>query len=94
MTNPTIGYGSFTISYANGTSKEFFQVGISPNKSGMSVYILGIKDRGYLPATYSKTIGKATVTGYCVKFKKLADLNLDVLDEAILYGLKTSVADA
>jgi hypothetical protein len=90
VTNPTIGYGSYAIRYANGTSKEFFQIGISPNKSGISLYIMGIKDRSYLRNTYSNSIGKAAVTGYCVKFKKLTDLKLDVLDEAILYGVSES----
>ncbi len=32
-------------------------------------------------------IGKASVTGYCIKFKTLKDLNLDILEEAIRYGV-------
>ena len=91
VTNPTIGYGLFTIKYADGKTKEFFQIGISGNSTGISVYILGIKDKKYLPDTYGKKIGKATVTGYCIKFKSLKDINLDVLQAAIQYGLKASL---
>lgn len=87
VTNPTIGYGQFTIQYANGTQKEFFQIGISANTTGISVYIMGLKDKSYLPATYSKTMGKATVTGYCIKFKALKDIQLKELESAILYGV-------
>jgi hypothetical protein len=90
VTNPTAGYGLQTIRYANGKSREFFQVGISANTTGVSVYILGLKDKTYLPNTYAKTIGKASVTGYCIKFKSLKNINMDVLESAIRYGLENS----
>ena len=40
VSNPNIGYGFQTIKYANGTTREWFQIGISANKTGISVYIL------------------------------------------------------
>src|SRR5574338_645045 len=85
VTNPTIGYGLQTLKYANGKTRQFFQIGLSANKTGISVYILGLKDKTYLIRTYGKKLGKASVTGYCIRFKKLADINLDVLEEAIRY---------
>ena len=45
VSNPNIGYGVRTIKYADGKSREFYQVGISANKTGISVYILGIQDK-------------------------------------------------
>jgi len=87
VSNPTIGYGSHTIKYANGKSREFFQIGVSGNKSGISVYILGLKDKKYLAKTYGKKLGKASVTGYCIRFKALKDINLDTLEAAIRHGL-------
>ena len=90
VTNPDIGYGLQTIKYADGTSKEFYQIGISPNTAGISVYIIGIKDRTYLPQTYGKEIGKASVTGYCIRFKTLKDINIDILDAAIRYGVEAT----
>jgi hypothetical protein len=87
ISNPTIGYGVHTIKYANGKTKEFFQIGISANKTGISVYILGIKDKTYLAQTYGKNLGKASVSGYCIRFKTLKDLNIDILEEAIRHGL-------
>src|SRR5215212_7836025 len=71
VSNPNIGYGSYTIKYADGTTREFYQIGISANKTGISVYILGIKDKKYLAQTYEKKLGKASVTGYCIRFKTL-----------------------
>ncbi len=87
VTNPTIGYGSHTIKYANGKSREFFQIGVSGNKSGISVYILGLKDKKHLLTTYGKKIGKASVTGYCIRFKALKDIDADALEAAIRDGL-------
>ncbi|MEI6088485.1 MAG: DUF1801 domain-containing protein [Bacteroidota bacterium] len=88
VSNPNIGYGNQTIKYADGKTKMFFQIGISTNTSGISVYIMGIEDKKYLPDTYGKTIGKATVTGYCIKFKTLKDIDLNTLDKAILDGVE------
>lgn len=87
VSNPNVGYGAYYIKYADGTSREFFQIGLSANKTGISLYILGIKDRKYLAATYGKKLGKASVTGYCVRFKTIKDINLDVLETAIRYGI-------
>lgn len=84
VSNPNIGYGVQTINYADGTSREFYQIGISANKTGISVYIIGIKDKKYLARTYGKKLGKASVTGYCIKFKTLKDINIDALKAAVL----------
>src|SRR4030095_16254159 len=88
VSNPNIGYGSYTIKYADGTTREFYQIGLSANKTGISVYILGIKDKTYLAKTYGKKLGKASVTGYCIKFKTLKDINIYILEAAILYRVE------
>ena len=88
VSNPTIGYGFQTIKYADGKTRDFFKIGLSANKTGISVYILGIKDKTYLAQTYGKKLGKASVTGYCIKFKALKDINIDILEAAIRYGGK------
>ncbi|HAX48377.1 MAG TPA: DUF1801 domain-containing protein [Ignavibacteria bacterium] len=88
VSNPNIGYGVQTIKYADGKTREFYQIGMSANTTGISVYIMGIKDKKYLAETYGKKLGKASVSGYCIKFKTLKDINIDVLQAAIRYGLK------
>lgn len=88
VSNPNIGYGSYTIKYADGTTKEFYRIGLSANTTGISVYILGLEDKKYLANTFGKTIGKASVTGYCIKFKTISDIALDVLQAAIRYGIE------
>ena len=99
VSNPNIGYGLHTMKYADarpdgrggrGTTREFYQIGISANKTGISVYILGIKDKTYLAQTYGKKLGKASVTGYCIKFKALKDININILEAAIRYGVEVT----
>lgn len=91
VSNPNIGYGSHTIKYADGKTREFYQVGLSANTTGISVYILGIKDKKYLADTYGKKMGKASVSGYCIKFKAVKDISIGTLESAIRDGLKASV---
>ena len=93
VSNPNIGYGNYTIKYADGKTREFYQIGISANKTGISVYILGITEKTYLAKTYGKKIGKASVTGYCIKFKTLKDINLEILEAAMRYGVETSLRE-
>jgi hypothetical protein len=86
VSNPNIGYGLQNIEYADGKTREFYQIGLSANTAGISVYIMGIKDKTYLSKTFGKNLGKASVTGYCIKFKSLKDINIDILDAAVSFG--------
>ena len=89
VSNPNIGYGSYTINYANGETRAFYQIGISANATGISVYIMDAKDKKYLAQTYGEKLGKASVSGYCIKFKTLKDINIAILEEAIRYGFES-----
>ena len=94
VSNPNIGYGLQTMKYANGKTREFYQIGLSANTTGISVYILGLKDKKYLAKTYGKKLGKASVTGYCIRFKSLKEINLDSLEAAIRHGLAPATQKA
>lgn len=88
VTNPDIGYGSQMLKYADGSTREFYRVGLSATKTGISVYIMGLEDKKYLPDKFGKKIGKATVTGYCIRFKSVNDIDLDVLESAVRVGFE------
>jgi len=92
VSNPNIGYGVQTIKYADGKTKEFYQIGTSANTTGISVYIMGIKDKNYLAEKYGKKIGQASVTGYCIKFRTLRNIDVDILVDAMRYGIKQTRA--
>lgn len=90
VSNPNIGYGTQTLKYKDGTSREFYQIGLSANTAGISVYIMGLADKTYLRKNYADKLGKASVTGYCIKFKSLNDINIDILESAIRFGLESA----
>jgi hypothetical protein len=87
VANPNIGYGTLIMTTAGGKTRDFYKVGLSANTTGISVYIMGIADKKYLAETYGLTLGKASVTGYCIKFRSLKDVDVAVLEQAILFGL-------
>ena len=87
VSNPNIGYGFYTIKYANETSRKFYQIGLNPNTTGISVCIMDIQAKKYLAQAYGEKLGKPSVTWYCIKFKALKDINMDVLEAAILAGI-------
>lgn len=51
---------------------------------------MGIEDKKFLTKTFGEKIGKANVTGYCIKFKKLEDINIDIFEAAIRYGVEAT----
>jgi Domain of unknown function (DU1801) len=83
VANPSIGYGFYTTN----STKDFYRVGLSANNNGISVYILGLKDKTELVAKFGDNLGKARVSGYCIKFKKLGDVNIETLHAAIQYRM-------
>ncbi|MFZ0266674.1 DUF1801 domain-containing protein [Caulobacter sp.] len=83
VTNPNIGYGSATLSYAGGDTRAFYRIGLSANTTGLSIYVMGLKDKTYLSQTYGSRLGKAKVTGYCIRFRSVEDVDLDVLEEVV-----------
>jgi hypothetical protein len=92
VSNPTIGFGTYMHRYADGSMGPMFRLGISSNSVGFSIYVLGLKDKTSLKERFATVIGKAKVTGYCLQFKKLSDLNASVLLEFLQFGLIESNA--
>lgn len=83
VAHPTIGYGNYTITYKDGSTREFFRIGLLANPTGLAVHIMGINDRKFLMNTYGKTIGTAKVGSYAITFKSINDINLEILKKAI-----------
>ena len=79
VSNPNIGYGSCMLNYADGSSREFYKLGICATKTGLSIYVMGLADKDFLKNTFGTALGKAKITGYCISFKSLSDIDTSVL---------------
>jgi hypothetical protein len=53
---------------------------------------MGLDDKTHLSRTYGGDIGKASVTGYCIKFSALRNIDLAVLEAAIRDGIAQTSA--
>jgi hypothetical protein len=63
---------------------------LSANITGISVYIIGLNDKTYLIKTFGKELGKASVSGYCIRFKLQKDININLLEADIRYGIEAT----
>jgi len=88
VANPNIGYGALQLKNKSGKEKDFYQIGLSANTAGISVYIMGLSDKNYLSNNFAERIGKAHVTNYCIKFKSLSEIDASVMEEPIQKVIK------
>lgn len=79
-----LGYGAYDYRYASGREGRWFATGFSPRKAKLSIYILpGYADFGDILSR----LGKHTKGKSCLYLNKLADADMDVLEELVRAGL-------
>ncbi len=83
MISGFIGFGQFHYK-GKSCEGEWFRVGLSANKTGISIYICAGDANGYFPEQARDRIGKASVGRSCIRFKKLSDINMDVIRELLV----------
>lgn len=74
-----IGTGYKLVTYSNGKTLDWFNMGFSPRKANISLYILGCN--GEKKAELLSRLGKHKTGKGCIYVKTLSDINLDVLKE-------------
>ena len=83
IANPTIGFGQCRLTYSDGSFQDTFRLGISANSTGLSIHILGLKDKKFLTDFLGTRMGKAKITGYAIRFGKMRDIDEEVLRELV-----------
>jgi hypothetical protein len=89
VTNPTIGFGKSRIYYTNGSFQDTFRIGICATSAGLSIHILGLKDKNFLNEFLGTRLGKAKITGYAIRFGKMSDIDEGVLRELVRIVVKS-----
>jgi hypothetical protein len=84
MVHGMIGYGPYHYKYASGREGDTARVALASNKTGFSVYVSAIDQKGrYLAEQAKAKLGKASVGKSCIRFKKLADVEIDALRDVL-----------
>ena len=78
-----IGYGSYRYTGRSGASGEWFVIGLAAQKNYITVFVTAVADGAYVAETYRERLGKAKVGRSSISFKRLSDINLDVLSDLI-----------
>ena len=81
-----IGYGRYHYKYESGREGEFMMTGFSPRKQNLTVYILPGYRYDSMKEKLSR-LGKHKLGKSCLYINKLADVDMDVLEEIVLEGL-------
>ncbi|HPN70859.1 MAG TPA: DUF1801 domain-containing protein [Saprospiraceae bacterium] len=86
MWGPTIiGFGSYHYKYASGHEGDSLIIGFSPRKAEFSLYAVA---PGHENNELIENLGKIKMGKACIYFKKLADINIDVLEKLCLATIK------
>ncbi|WDR03308.1 DUF1801 domain-containing protein [Devosia algicola] len=78
-----VGFGTYHYRYESGREGDSFLIGFAPRKPAFSVYLMGT----YLPKQHAERdrllsrLGKHKMGKACLYVKKLADIDLGVLEE-------------
>ena len=78
-----IGYGSYHYRYATGREGDWFVVGLMSRKGGISFYACLGDGKQYIAEKYKRQLPKASIGRSCIRFRRLADVDLRVLAKII-----------
>lgn len=78
-----LGYGGFPYKNYKKEVIEWPLIALANQKNYISVYICALVDGKYLAEQYKDKLGKVSVGKSCIRFKKIEDLDLKVLEEVI-----------
>lgn len=86
MWGPTIiGFGTYHYKYASGHEGDSLLIGFSPRKKEFSLYVITPEDEH---KRLLDKLGKFTMGKSCIYFKKISDLNLDILEKMCIAAIK------
>lgn len=83
-----IGFGSYHYKYESGREGEMCCIGFSPRKAAFSLYVIHPDSEKQIKMV--KELGNIKMGKGCIYFKKLADLNLNILRKMIKESLKAT----
>lgn len=71
-----LGYGPYHYRYESGREGDSAVIGLASQKQYISLYLMAVEDGVYLAEANKARLGKVSVGKCCIRFKRLADLDL------------------
>ena len=78
-----IGYGDYSYVRSDKTPVQWFVVGLARQKNYYSVYVNAADGRRYLAEAYAGRLGKVKMGKSSISFRRLADVEIEVLMELV-----------
>jgi hypothetical protein len=80
-----VGFGDYHYTYASGREGDWFQVGFSPRKQNLSIYIMDYLEHH---SDLLEGLGKYKHGKGCLYINKLEDIDMNVLENLISTTIK------
>lgn len=78
-----IGYGQYRYKSPSGREGDWSVLALASQKNYISLYVMCVEDGKYLAESYKEKLPKASIGKSCIRFKKLADVDLAVIKELL-----------
>lgn len=78
-----LGYGTYHYKYASGREGDWMIIGLANQKNYISLYACMSDGRQYVAEKHKKELPKASIGKSCIRFKKLKDVDLDVITKLL-----------
>lgn len=82
-----IGYGNYHYKYPSGREGDWSIVALASQKNYISVYVCGAEGGQYIAQKHKKDFPKASIGRSCIRFKKVVDIDLKILEKVIKEGV-------
>lgn len=83
-----IGFGDHEYTGASGKATKWFEVGFSPRKAALSLYLMGGKDEKLLAKLDKASTGQTKMAAGCLYIKRLDDVHMPTLQKLIETSVK------
>lgn len=77
------GYGPFKYKSAKGDIIDWPLIALASQKNYISLYVCAADDKGYVAEKYKKELPKTSIGRSCIRFKKVGDIDLKVVEKII-----------
>jgi hypothetical protein len=78
-----LAYGRYHYRYASGREGDWMVVALASQKRYISLYACMADDRGYVAERYAEALPKASIGKSCIRFTRLADVDLGTLEAVV-----------